>query len=70
MNIIKGFEKSKSFLSSNRYINLTSDSILESSKMVFGESLDAHSYVQKIVNQVRDNGDTAIKNLVLKIEAY
>ncbi len=68
MNIINGFEKSKSFLSSNRYINLTSDSVLKSSKMVFGELLDAHSYVQKIVNQVRDNGDSAIKNLVLKIE--
>ena len=60
MNIINGFEKSKSFLSSNRYINLTSDSVLKSSKMVFGELLDAHSYVQKIVNQVRDNGDLSL----------
>lgn len=70
MNIIKGFNKSKSFLSANRFINLSSDSILQSSQMVFGEPLDAHSYVQKIVDQVRNNGDQAIKDLVLKIEGH
>ena len=70
MNIIRGYEKSRAALSESRRLDLSSvpESVLDSSEKMFGERLTPLQIVSRITEDVRENGDDAIRRLSLLIE--
>ena len=70
MKIVKGYEKSLSALSDGRSLDLSSvpRAFLDSSERIFGERLTPLEVVSRIIEDVRANGDDAIRRLALLIE--
>ena len=70
MKIVKGYEKSLSALSEGRRLDLSGapQAFLDSSERVFGERLTPLEVVSRIIEDVRANGDDAIRRLSLLIE--
>ena len=72
MNIIRGYEKSRAALSESRRLDLSSvpESVLDSSEKMFGERLTPLQIVSRITEDVRENGDDAVRRLSLLIEGH
>ena len=72
MRIVKGYENSRAALSESRRIDLSTvpQSVLDSSEKMFGERLAPLGIVSRIIEDVRENGDDAIRRLSLLIEGY
>ena len=72
MRILKGYEKSRAALSESRRLDLSSvpQSVLDSSERMFGERLTPLEIVSRVIADVRENGDDAIRRLSLLIEGY
>ncbi|MXY20236.1 MAG: histidinol dehydrogenase [Dehalococcoidia bacterium] len=70
MRFVKGYEKSRVVLSESRRLDLSSvpEAVLDSSERMFGERLTPLEVVSRIVEDVRENGDEAIRRLSLLIE--
>lgn len=70
MRIVKGYEESRAVLSESRRLDLSSvpRSVLDSSEKIFGERLTPPEIVSRIIQDVRQNGDDAIRRLSLLIE--
>lgn len=70
MRIVKGYEKSRAVLSESRRLDLSSvpEAVLDSSERIYGERLTPLEIVFRIIEDVRRNGDEAIRRLVLLIE--
>ncbi len=70
MKVVKGYEKSLSALSEGRRLDLSSvpQAFLDSSEQIFGERLTPLEVVSRIIEDVRANGDDAIRRLSLLIE--
>ncbi len=72
MRIIKGYEKSRAALSQSRRLDLSSvpEAVLDSSERIYGERLTPLEIVSRIIEDVRQNGDDAIRRLSLLIEGH
>ena len=72
MRILKGYEKSRAALSQSRRLDLSSvpQSVLDSSERMFGERLTPLEIVSRIIADVSENGDGAIRRLSLLIDGY
>ncbi len=70
MKVVKGYEKSRSALSEGRRLDLSSvpQAFLDSSEQIFGERLTPLEVVSRIIEDVKANGDDAIRRLSLLIE--
>jgi histidinol dehydrogenase len=70
MNKIYGINKAKDVLLKSRGFDLqdTPEWISESSERIFGQPLTLHGYVQKIIEEVKFKGDSAIKDITEKID--
>ena len=70
MNKIYGFDKAKSTLLKSRGFDFqnTPKWILKSSEQMFGNPMRLDEYVQTIINEVRHQGDLAIKDITEKID--
>lgn len=70
MKIVKGYEKSLSALSEGRRLDLSGvpQAFLDSSERIFGERLTPLEVVSRIIEDVKANGDDAIRRLSLLIE--
>ena len=76
MRLIKGLEDAKKFLSNIRNLGIDSISdeslniILESNKKIFGKRLTPTQTVEMILDEVRKNGDEALKKYTSKIDGF
>ena len=70
MRVVKGYEKSRAVLSESRRLDLSSvpEAVLDSSERIYGERLTPLEIVSRIIEDVRRNGDDAIRRLALLIE--
>ena len=70
MKILRGYEESRSVLTRDRRLDLSSvpESVLDSSEKIFGERLSPLEIVSRIIADVREKGDQAILRLSLQIE--
>lgn len=70
MRIVKGYKKSRATLSESRRLDLSSvpEAVLDSSERIYGERLAPLEIVSRIIEDVRGNGDDAIKRLALLID--
>ena len=70
MKIVQGYEESRSALSEGRGLDLSSvpQAFLDSSEQIFGERLTPLEVVSRIIEDVRANGDDAIRRLSLLID--
>ena len=70
MRFVKGYEKSRAVLSESRRLDLSSvpEAVLDSSERMFGKRLTPLEIVSRITEDVRRNGDEAIKRLARLIE--
>ena len=70
MRIVKGYEKARAALTESRRLDLTSvpQAVLDGSEAMFGERLTPLEIVSRIIEDVRSNGDDAIRRLSLLIE--
>ena len=70
MRIVRGYEKSRAVLSESRRLDLSGvpEAVLDSSERIYGERLTPLEVVSRIIEDVRQNGDDAIKRLALLIE--
>ena len=70
MRIVRGYDESRAALAESRRLDLSGvpQSVLDSSERIFGERLTPLEIVSRIVDDVRENGDDAIRRLALLIE--
>ncbi len=70
MRIARGYKQARAALSESRRLDLSSvpQSVLDSSERIFGERLTPLEIVSRIIDDVRANGDDAIRRLTLLIE--
>ena len=70
MKVVKGYEKSRAALSESRRLDLSSvpQAFLDSSERIFGERLTPLEVVSRIIEDVKADGDDAIRRLSLLIE--
>ncbi len=70
MRIVKGYEKARAALTESRRLDLASvpQAVLDGSEAMFGERLTPLEIVSRIIEDVRNNGDDAIRRLSLLIE--
>ncbi len=70
MRVVKGYEKCRTVLSESRRLDLSSvpEAVLDSSERIYGERLTPLEIVSRIIEDVRRNGDEAIRRLALLIE--
>ncbi len=70
MKIVRGYDASRAALLESRRLDISSvpQSVLDSSERIFGERLTPLEIVSRIVDDVRDDGDDAIRRLTLAIE--
>ena len=70
MKVVKGYEKCRAVLSESRRLDLSSvpEAVLDSSERIYGVRLTPLEIVSRIIEDVRQNGDAAIKRLALLIE--
>ena len=72
MRIVRGYEKSRAALSESRRLDLSGvpEAVLDSSERIYGERLTPLEIVSRIIEDVRQNGDDAIRRLSLLIEGH
>lgn len=70
MRVVKGYENCRAVLSESRRLDLSSvpEAVLDSSERIYGERLTPLEIVSRIIEDVRRNGDEAIRRLALLIE--
>ncbi len=70
MRIVNGYEEARAVLTGGRRLDLSDvpQSVLDSSEKMFGERLTPLEIVARIIEDVRINGDDAVRRLALQIE--